>query len=54
MHLEQNIKGAAMQLGYELCGIIKVDYFNDFVDGVEKLLDDIRFKESLLLEKLLN
>ncbi|MDF2884817.1 MAG: queG 2 [Clostridiaceae bacterium] len=36
MNLEQYIKDTAVQLGYESCGIIKVDYFNDFVDGLEK------------------
>lgn len=36
MNLGQNIKDTALQLGYESCGIIKVDFFADFVEGVEE------------------
>lgn len=36
MRLEQDIKDKALQLSYESCGIIKVDYFKDFVDGVQE------------------
>ncbi len=36
MSLEENIKKAAIKLGYESCGIISVDDFQDFDEGVEK------------------
>lgn len=46
-NLSAQIKEKALELGYDLCGIIQADTFQEFIDGLDKRVE--QFPRSIHL-----